>query len=91
MNCRDPDSAKDLLQLQENNPDKIYVKKLDVNEIESFPVFAKETEDLIGNNGLTCLINNAGVAPKATRYNLVKVEQMESTFKTNVIAPLFLR
>jgi len=88
--CRDPDSAKDLLQLQENNPDKIHVKKLDVNEIESFPVFAKETEDLIGNNGLTCLINNAGVAPKATRYNLVKVEQMESTFKTNVIAPLFL-
>ena len=39
---------------------------------------------------MTCLINNAGVAPKATRYNLVKVEQMESTFRTNVIAPLFL-
>ena len=42
------------------------------------------------DSGVTCLINNAGVAPKATRYNLVKVEQMESTFRTNVIAPLFL-
>ena len=30
------------------------------------------------------------MAPKATRYNLVKVEQMENTFRTNVIAPLFL-
>jgi len=88
--CRDPNSAKDLLKLQENNPDKIHVKKLDVDEIDSFPDFAKDVEALLGNNGLTCLFNNAGVAPKATRYNLVKVEQMESTFKTNVIAPLFL-
>ena len=30
------------------------------------------------------------MAPKATRYNLVKVEQMENTFRTNVIAPLLL-
>ena len=44
----------------------------------------------VQTDGITCLINNAGVAPKATRYNLVKVEQMESTFRTNVIAPLFL-
>ena len=44
----------------------------------------------LGPEGVTCLINNAGVAPKATRYNLVKVEQMEATLKTNLIAPLFL-
>jgi hypothetical protein len=42
--CRDPNSAKDLLKLQENNPDKIQVKKLDVDEIESFPDFAKDVE-----------------------------------------------
>ena len=42
--CRDPNSAKDLLKLQENNPDKIHVKKLDVDEIESFPDFAKDVE-----------------------------------------------
>ena len=45
---------------------------------------------MIGNQGLSCLLNNAGVAPKATRYNLVKVEQMESTYRTNVLGPLFL-
>ena len=42
--CRDPNSAKDLLKLQENNPDKIHVKKLDVDEIDSFPDFAKDVE-----------------------------------------------
>ena len=57
-----------------------------INFTNFFPRFQNDVQD----SGVTCLINNAGVAPKATRYNLVKVEQMESTFRTNVIAPLFL-
>ena len=57
-----------------------------INLTNFFSRFQNDVQD----SGVTCLINNAGVAPKATRYNLVKVEQMESTFRTNVIAPLFL-
>ena len=57
-----------------------------INLTNFFSQFQNDVQD----SGVTCLINNAGVAPKATRYNLVKVEQMESTFRTNVIAPLFL-
>ena len=57
-----------------------------INLTKFFSRFQNDVQD----SGVTCLINNAGVAPKATRYNLVKVEQMESTFRTNVIAPLFL-
>ena len=67
---------------------KVLEENLQIKNIqrERFLVlnYAKEFDEV------TCLINNAGVAPKATRYNMVKVEQMESTFKTNVIAPLFL-
>ena len=87
--CRSPESAEELNKICEKNS-KIHLKKLDVNEIDTFPQFAQEVQSLLQNQGLSCLLNNAGVAPKATRYNLVKVEQMESTFKTNVIAPLFL-
>ena len=42
--CRDPDSAKDLLQLQENHADKIHVRKLDVDNIDTFGEFAKDVE-----------------------------------------------
>ena len=56
----------------------------------NFTNFFSRFQNDVQDSGVTCLINNAGVAPKATRYNLVKVEQMESTFRTNVIAPLFL-
>lgn len=88
--CRNPESAAELLKVQEAFSDKIHVEKLDMDDIESFGKFAEIMEGKLGHQGLTCLLNNAGVAPKATRYNLVKVEQMESTFKTNVIGPLFL-
>ena len=36
------------------------------------------------------MINNAGVAPKATRYNMVTEDQMTNTLRINLIAPLFL-
>ena len=40
--CRDPESANDLLQLQQNYAEKIHVKRLDVNEFDTFSDFANE-------------------------------------------------
>ena len=88
--CRDPDQAQTLLKIRDEHQDKVHVHKLELNDIDSYPDFLEEIKSQLDSLGVSCLINNAGVAPKATRYNLVKVEQMEQTFKTNVIAPLFL-
>ncbi len=88
--CRNPDKADQLLYLAKTHPAKLLVKSLDVNQIESFPDFVASLESSSEFTELSCLINNAGVAPKATRYNLVTVEQMENTIRTNLIAPLFL-
>lgn len=45
---------------------------------------------LLKNAGLDCLINNAGYAPKSTRYNMVTTDQMIKTLTINSIAPLML-
>ena len=58
----------------------------------SFKVqFVGETvRRICGTYGVNVLINNAGVAPKSTRINMVTGDQMTSTFLTNVVGPLLL-
>ena len=46
--------------------------------------------EIADGGGLGCLINNAGVSPKAARYNRVTPEQMSDTFAVNATAPLLL-
>ena len=45
---------------------------------------------ICGTDGVNVLINNAGVAPKSTRINMVTGDQMTATFLTNVVGPLLL-
>lgn len=47
-------------------------------------------QSVAGHPQLSCLINNAGVAPKSTRYSVVDADQMLDTYRTNVVAPLLL-
>lgn len=47
-------------------------------------------DDIVKEDGLNVLFNNAGVAPKSTRINMVKVEQLMDTYTTNTVAPIML-
>lgn len=84
--CRHPDQSESLQKLKELHNEKIHLKQLDVGKISFFDEFV----NALDVESIDCLINNAGVAPKATRINLVKLEQMQETMMTNVYAPLFL-
>jgi NAD(P)-dependent dehydrogenase (short-subunit alcohol dehydrogenase family) len=42
--CRNPDQAEDLLKFKEKYPEKIFIRKLDVNNIEKFPDFIADLE-----------------------------------------------
>lgn len=46
--------------------------------------------DIVGDDGLNVLFNNAGTASKFTRLNLVKADQLTDAFATNTIAPIML-
>jgi len=88
--CRDPDSAPELKQVAAQT-DKVRIEKLDLRNPLDIPQFAKRTADVIGAaGGLSCLINNAGMAPRAARYTRVSADQMAEAFAVNATAPLLL-
>jgi NAD(P)-dependent dehydrogenase (short-subunit alcohol dehydrogenase family) len=61
-----------------------------VTDFGSYDRVVKNVESVVQDEGLNLLFNNAGISPKFTRINLVKVEQMTSGFLTNAVAPLML-
>lgn len=87
--CRSPDEAHDLKNVAANNKN-VHILKLDVTDEQSYSEFTSQVTEIVGDNGLNLLINNAGMAPKSTRINMVKWNQMTDTFVTNTVAPLIL-
>lgn len=57
---------------------------------DTFDKFTQEVESIVKDDGLNVLFNNAGCAPKSTRINMVKTEQMMETFQVNTVGPLML-
>lgn len=44
----------------------------------------------MGDQGLSLLINNAAISPRAARINFATAEQMAETYAVNTISPLML-
>lgn len=89
--CRHPENSPELQQLAALNNHKIRIEKLDLRNPADIPNFVKNTSAAIrGAGGLGCLINNAGMAPRAARYSRVTADQMAEAFAVNVTAPLLL-
>ncbi|KAK2916750.1 hypothetical protein QQF64_025338 [Cirrhinus molitorella] len=89
--CRDTDgpNSEVLREMAKKNPDVITLVKLDVSDPSSIKESAKKVGSLLGKNGLNLIINNAAVLPQKTMLNAT-VEDMQNTFNTNVIGPLFV-
>ena len=86
--CRSPETAQELQLLHETNKSALVIKKLDVNNISTYGQFTSDIRPIVETEGISCLINNAGISPKSTKYTRVSSEQMADTFMTNTIAPL---
>lgn len=61
-----------------------------MKNFDTYDTFAKQVEEIVKDDGLNVLFNNAGVSPKSTRINFVKVDQLVETFTTNTAAPIML-
>merc|ERR1719312_718838 len=50
----------------------------------------KKVGNVVGDEGLNLLINNAGLLPQNRDLQVVTPQDMRDAFETNCIAPLFL-
>lgn len=67
----------------------MYTLEIDVVNQESIEKAAQEVDQLVQDDGLTCLINNAGINVVAN-FETVTAEKMLENFHTNSVAPLMI-
>ncbi|KAM4572803.1 C-signal [Odontesthes bonariensis] len=85
---RNPDTAQKLQELAKKHP-HIHIVTLDVVSQESIEKCAEEVGRLVQEDGLNCLINNAGINVIAD-FHSVTAEKMIENFHTNAVAPLMI-
>ncbi|XP_028651981.1 C-factor-like [Erpetoichthys calabaricus] len=86
--ARDRSRAKELNRLAESHPD-LYIVTLDVTNKDDIKAAFKEVESLVGDKGLNCLVNNAGIKLDST-LNEVTAEEMMKNFEVNTVSPLMV-
>nr|XP_057932492.1 C-signal-like [Doryrhamphus excisus] len=86
--ARDPGSALKLNELAKKHP-QVHIITLDVQSQEGIQKCAEEVHQLVQEEGLNCLINNAGVNVVADLHT-VTAEKMIENFHTNAVAPLMI-
>lgn len=87
--CRKPQDAKELQNIAKNNK-HVHVIQLDTTKFDTFDKVVQEVENIVGNEGLNCLINNAGINLNLATINDVTVESLTSHFLTNTVGPIML-
>ncbi|KAM9855030.1 C-signal [Aulostomus maculatus] len=85
---RNPETAPKLLELAEKHPN-IHIVTMDVVSQESIEASVNEVHLLVREEGLNCLINNAGINVVAD-FHTVTAEKMMENFQTNAVAPLMV-
>nr|XP_046251156.1 C-factor isoform X1 [Scatophagus argus] len=85
---RQPGTAQKLQELADKHP-SIHIIPLDVVNQESIEKCAEEVDQLVQEEGLNCLINNAGINVVAD-FHTVTAEKMIENFHTNAVAPLMI-
>jgi len=88
--CRDKAAAPELTALETAAAGRLTVLELDVTKHESYPKFLEQVESLVGDAGLSLLINNAGFLPRRTGLDDVTPDDLRQAFEINCVAPLFL-
>lgn len=63
---------------------------LDVTDESSYERIVKEVSDVVQENGLNVLVNNAGANPRSGTLNMVTSDAIIESFKINTLAPIML-
>jgi len=80
------DELKDLDSKHSN----LHLVKMEITDTSAYPSIVKQVEDIVGDEGLNLLINNAGLLPRNRDLESVTPEAMREAYEVNCIAPLFI-
>lgn len=86
--ARQPDAATDLQNIAKSAPG-LHVLPLEVGNYNSYTQFVSSVGEIVGEEGLNVLINNAGIL-RTGNLDEVTHEKMRENFEINSIAPLML-
>ncbi|KAK7020609.1 hypothetical protein SK128_025281 [Halocaridina rubra] len=93
--CRNPEKATELQDLAKKHS-ILKIVQYDVTDYSSLPRLVEEVRSAVGAQGLTLLINNAGILEKCSSQMFgIPLEHLEihvfkELLETNTTAPLFL-
>lgn len=85
--CRN--ESEELKQLSEKNHN-VTILHLDVTNFSGYDNLTAQIKNIVGDQGLNLLINNAGITTKFTKLGLVKTEQLMDNLTVNTVAPIML-
>eukprot|EP00092_Neocalanus_flemingeri_P021695 GFUD01023533.1.p1 GENE.GFUD01023533.1~~GFUD01023533.1.p1 ORF type:complete len:251 (+),score=87.42 GFUD01023533.1:65-817(+) len=86
---RNATNSEELLALAQSTP-TLHLLQMDVTDQAVHAKVVETITEVVGEEGLNLLINNAGVLPQNRDLQAVTPEDMRNAFETNCIAPLFL-
>ncbi|CAH0386013.1 unnamed protein product [Bemisia tabaci] len=87
--CLVPDEAADLLELQKNHSN-LHILELDVTKFNTFDSVVSKVSEIVGEKGLTLLINNAGAYGIMGRLEKIDPEVYTKILEVNCVAPVMV-
>ncbi|KDR15459.1 uncharacterized protein LOC110833571 isoform X2 [Zootermopsis nevadensis] len=87
--CRNPDSAQDLQEFSKTHKN-VHIIQLDMTQSDTFDKTVQEVENIVGDEGLNVLINNAGILKETATINDITAENLTLHYLTNTVGPIML-
>ncbi|OSX61335.1 hypothetical protein POSPLADRAFT_1047550 [Postia placenta MAD-698-R-SB12] len=88
--CRNPAAATALQALRGDSKGPLHVVPLDVSDPDSIRSSVKTVEDILGDQGLDYLYNNAGISPGIEPAFDFEYSDLLETLKINIAAPALI-
>lgn len=61
-----------------------------MTKYDSYGSLVDQVSNIVKDDGLNVLLNNAGIAIRSTRLDYVKSEDLTNMYETNSVAPVML-
>ncbi|XP_055844936.1 C-factor [Episyrphus balteatus] len=87
--CRNIEQAVDLKELGTQN-DNLHILEIDLKHFDAYAKLVTDVSNVVKDDGLNVLFNNAGIASKSTRLNFVQADSMIDNLTTNTVVPVMM-